>query len=70
MTDVMDEKATSMVSRIIEHVRNRERGQDWTDNPWTVYLLDPKGYQELLRNLLRDESLWGFAKHKLRYKQP
>ncbi|MCJ1395237.1 hypothetical protein MMC18_008120 [Xylographa bjoerkii] len=62
-----DEKPTSLVSRIIEEIKNRREGRNVTDIPWAVYLLDLKGYQELQHELQRDESLCGFAKHKLRY---
>ena len=65
-----DEKTTSLVSRIIEEIKNRQEGRNVTNIPWAAYLLDSKGYQELQHALQRDESLCGFAKDKLRYKEP
>ncbi|ELR07553.1 hypothetical protein GMDG_08468 [Pseudogymnoascus destructans 20631-21] len=62
-----DKTTTSLVSRIIEEIKNRQEGRNLTSTPWAVYLLDLKGYQELQHELQRDESLWGFAQHKLRY---
>lgn len=65
-----DEEPTSFVSRIIEEIKNRQEGRNLTSKPWAVYLLDLKGYQELQHELQRDESLCGFAQHKLRYEEP
>ncbi|KAG9232706.1 hypothetical protein BJ875DRAFT_505834 [Amylocarpus encephaloides] len=62
-----DEKTTSLVSRIIKEIKNRQEGRNLTSTPWAVYLLDLKGYQELQQELQRDDSLCGFAQHKLRY---
>ncbi|KAF7858464.1 hypothetical protein EAF04_009064 [Stromatinia cepivora] len=61
------EKTSSLVSRIIEEIRNRQEGRNVTSEPWIDYSLDPKGYKELQQELQRDESLWGFTQHKLRY---
>ncbi|TVY84676.1 hypothetical protein LSUE1_G000925 [Lachnellula suecica] len=62
-----DEKGLSLVSRIVEEIKNRWEGRNLTATPWVVYSLDLKGYQELQHELERDESLCGFAQHKLRY---
>ncbi|KAA6408873.1 MAG: hypothetical protein FRX48_07217 [Lasallia pustulata] len=62
-----DEKPTSLVSRIVEEIKNRQEGRNLTSTPWAVYFLDLKGYQKLQHELQRDESLCGFAQHKLRY---
>ncbi|KAF2752754.1 hypothetical protein EJ05DRAFT_515416 [Pseudovirgaria hyperparasitica] len=62
-----DEKGLSLVSRIVEDIKNRQDGRNLTTSPWDVYSLDPRGYQELQHELERDESLRGFAQHKLRY---
>lgn len=42
-----DEKPTSLVLRIIEEIKNRQKGRNLTSTPWAVYFLDLKGYQEL-----------------------
>ena len=65
-----DEKGLSLVSRIIEKIKNRREGRDFTSTPWVVYSLDLKGYQELQHKLERDKSLCGFAQHKLWYEEP
>ncbi|PBP24950.1 hypothetical protein BUE80_DR004109 [Diplocarpon rosae] len=57
----------SLVSHIIEVIKNRREGRDLTNTPWLVYSLDLKGYQQLQYELERDESLWGFVQDKLRY---
>ncbi|TVY90308.1 hypothetical protein LAWI1_G003603 [Lachnellula willkommii] len=62
-----DEKTTTSISRIVEEIRNRRKGRGLTRIPWACYILDLQGYQNLLQELQRDESLWGFAQHKLRY---
>lgn len=62
-----EETTTSLASRIIEKIKNRREGRNVTSTPWVVYSLDLKGYQELQHELQGDESLWGFAQHKLRY---
>ncbi|SLM35946.1 hypothetical protein LPUS_05356 [Lasallia pustulata] len=61
------EKTTSSVSRIIEEIRNRQKGRSLMSIPWARYTLDLKGYQDLLQQLQSEESLWGFAQDKLRY---
>lgn len=63
-----DERSSS-VSRIFKEVRNRQQGRSLTENPWAGYTLDPKGYEDLLHRLQKDESLCGFVEHKLRYIQ-
>ena len=65
-----DEKGLSLVWRIVEVIKNRRLGRDFKSTPWVVFPLDLKGYQELQHELARDESLWGFAQHKLRYEKP
>ena len=65
-----DEEGLSLVSRIVEEIKNRREGRDLMATPWVVYSLDLKGYQELQHELKRDESLCGFVQHKLRYKEP
>jgi hypothetical protein len=65
-----DEKGLSLVSRIVEEIKNRREGRDLKSTPWVVYSLSMEGYQELQHELERDESLCGFAQHKLRYEEP
>ena len=65
-----DEKSLSVVSHIIEVIRNRWEGRNFTDSSWLVYPLDLKGYQDLQLEIQKDESLWSFVQHKLRYKEP
>ena len=64
-----DEKSTRPVSRIIREIRNQQEGRNLTSIPWASYKLDVKGYEDLLHRL-QDESLRGFAQHKLRYREP
>lgn len=70
LTPPTDEKGLTLVSRIVERIKNRRKGRDLTTTPWVVYSLDLKGYQELQHELERDESLSRFAQHKLRYEEP
>lgn len=58
---------TSLVSRIIDEIKNRQKGRNLTNTPWVVYSLDLKKYQELQHEFQKDQSLCGFAQHKLRY---
>lgn len=67
LTPPTDEKGQNSVSRIIQEIKTRREGRDLTSMPWAIYSLDLKGYQELQHELERDESLLGFAQHKLRY---
>ncbi|EKD12521.1 uncharacterized protein L3040_009427 [Drepanopeziza brunnea f. sp. 'multigermtubi'] len=62
-----DERDSSLVSRVIEHIKNRREGRDLTTSPWVAYSLSLQEYQELQLELERDESLWGFVQEKLRY---
>ena len=61
LTPPTDEKGLSLVSRIVEEIKNRREGRDLTTTPWVVYSLDLKGYQELQHELERDESLCRFV---------
>jgi len=65
-----DEKGLSLVSRIVEEIKNRREGRELMSAPWVIYLLDLKGYQELQHELERDKSLFEFAQHKLWYEEP
>ncbi|ELR06578.1 hypothetical protein VC83_06264 [Pseudogymnoascus destructans] len=62
-----DDKSTSPASRIIREIRNQQEGRKLTSIPWASYNLDVEGYEDLLLRLQVDESLCGFAQHKLRY---
>jgi hypothetical protein len=63
-----DEKTTRLVLRIIEEIKRRKDGYSSPIRPWTGYTLHATEYKDLQQLFRSDESLWGFVRHKLRYK--
>lgn len=62
-----DEKAFTQAPRIIALFKDLEAGRHAREQPWTEFQLAPGEYNEIERQLRRDESLFGFVKDKIRY---
>ena len=61
-----DEKAFTQAPRVIALFKLREAGKHFNQHPWTEFQLAPGEYDEIERQLRRDESLFGFVKDKVR----
>ena len=48
---------------ILQEIRNRKKGRDYSTQPWQRFELDENGYKVLQQFLEEDD----YAKHKLRY---
>lgn len=62
-----DEKAFKQASRVIALFKDIEAGRYIWDQPWTEFQLVGGEYEELRRQLRRNESLFGFVEDKIRY---
>src|SRR2546421_5509922 len=61
------EKAFSQAPRVIALFKDIEAGRHIKQHPWTEFQLVQGEYDEIERQLERDEWLWGFVKNKVRY---
>ncbi|RDW56352.1 hypothetical protein BP5796_13227 [Coleophoma crateriformis] len=62
-----DQKTKITIFRIVQHLQTYRAGRDLNRIPWSGYSLSPEGYQELLRHLKSNQSLWTWVQDKLRY---
>ncbi|KAI9770858.1 MAG: hypothetical protein M1839_003021 [Geoglossum umbratile] len=62
-----DKKVFTQVPRVLALFREIQAGRPIERHPWTVFQLTLGEYDEIERQLEREESLWGFVKDKIRY---
>jgi hypothetical protein len=62
-----DTKPSKPVAWILRLLRHQKNGGNITETPWLALKLQPGEYDELLRLLKNDESLWVFTETKVRY---
>jgi hypothetical protein len=62
-----DTKPSKPVARILRFLRHQKSGRNVSESPWLALKLQPGEYDELLRLLKNDESLWVFTETKVRY---
>lgn len=61
-----NQKAFVQAPRILALFKDREAGRGTKQQPWTEFQLAEGEYDELERQLKRDESLFGFVQDKIR----
>lgn len=61
-----DEKVFIQVSRVLQLFRDRKAGRPIRRDPWTRFQLVPGEYDEIQRQIERDEPLHGYIKDKIR----
>jgi hypothetical protein len=62
-----DTKPSKGVARILRLLRHQKSGRNVSGPPWLALKLQPGEYDELLRLLKNDESLWVWTETKVRY---
>ncbi|MCJ1386747.1 hypothetical protein MMC17_009873 [Xylographa soralifera] len=62
-----DEKAFIQAHRVITLFKDIKAGRHVGQHSWTCFRLAPGEYDEIERQIRQDESLFGFAKDKIRY---
>ncbi|KAF2007251.1 hypothetical protein P154DRAFT_614661 [Amniculicola lignicola CBS 123094] len=62
-----DEKAPTQATRVIALFKDIQAGRHIKEHPWTEFQLAKGEYDEIERQLRRDESLFGYVKDKIRY---
>lgn len=63
----IDEKTFIQAPRVIKLFKERAAGRSIGHQPWTKFQLAPGEYEEILRQLSRDEELYGYVQDKIRY---
>ena len=61
-----NEKAFTQAPRLIALFKDIEAGRHIKEHPWTEFLLSQGEYDDIERQLRRDETLFGCAKDKIR----
>jgi hypothetical protein len=61
-----NKQAFVQAPRILALFKDREAGRGTKQQPWTEFQLAEGEYDELERQLKRDESLFGFVQDKIR----
>lgn len=61
-----DEKQFPQVPRVLALFKQIQTGRSTRRGPWTEFQLAEGEYDEVERRLQQDESLWGYAKDKIR----
>lgn len=61
-----DEKRFPQVPRVLALFKQIQTGRSTRRDPWTEFQLAEGEYDEVERRLQQDESLWGYAKDKIR----
>jgi hypothetical protein len=61
-----DKKAFTQASRIIALFKDIEAGRHVKEHPWTEFQLLQGEYDDIERQLRRDEALFGYTKDKIR----
>lgn len=61
-----DEKQFPQIPRVLALFKQIQTGRSTRRDPWTEFQLAEGEYDELERRLQQDESLWGYAKDKIR----
>jgi hypothetical protein len=66
MPPLTDEKITLNVRRILAFFNDIKAGRAVRSNPWKEFQLEPGEYDQIEREIKRDESLSGYIEDKLR----
>jgi hypothetical protein len=61
-----DTKPSDQVAKILQILRDRQRGIIISEPPWRIFKLQSEEYDELVDELKRDEPLGGFFEDKIR----
>lgn len=61
-----EEKAFVQAARVLQLFQDRKAGRPIRQDPWTRFQLVPGEYDEIQRQIERDESLHGYTKDKIR----
>jgi hypothetical protein len=65
-SSLTDDKPSLMVLQFVALFNDFKAGRDIHSYPWEEFQLEPGEYDQLEREISRDESLSGYVKHKLR----
>lgn len=61
-----DEKAFTQASQVVALFKDIKAGKDIKQDPWTIFQLVGGEYDEIERQLRRDDSLFGYVEDKIR----